>query len=99
MKKVLGLVLGAAAFAFMGWDFSHFVEEIQKLPKASETPVEAMAVLTGGKGRLHEALSDFSRGQGRYLLISGVAENAGFDDIVRANGGPSLTDDQKVRVI
>ncbi len=99
MKFRLGLLLSVILF-LLGLDLLRFADEIAQVSgKTSQQTVALVAVLTGGQGRLKEALSDFSEGRGQYLLISGVAENASLDDILKANAVELSSKELRQRII
>lgn len=86
-------------FAVFLWDLQRFVSEIFLLPNESEASVDLVAVLTGGKGRLAEALNSFKDGKGQYLLISGTGEGSSLSDILRVNNIEEFPDTLRDRVI
>jgi uncharacterized SAM-binding protein YcdF (DUF218 family) len=92
MKKSLyaaaiGLLM-AASIWLMG-----LVWFVSTLPSPHQlqvsAPAQAIAVWTGGAGRIEKGLDLLLRGKGRYLLISGVYRNADkseiFSDFRRRN--------------
>ena len=55
-------------------------------------PVDLIVVLTGGQGRLKEAVQFLQNGRGRYLFVSGTAPKAQLLDILKANKIETLSD-------
>ena len=68
----------------------------QRMPKK---PVDLIVVVTGGQGRLKKALEFFEEGKGEYLLISGVGDNVGLNDILEANAYSQLPEILRTRII
>jgi len=70
------------------FDMGFFAASLLPLPvDRSEIPqVDLIVALTGGQGRLKEALAFLEENRGKYLLISGVPVGLRLDSILKANG-------------
>lgn len=93
-----GWVLGLA-LTILVWDMGRFAGALEERSRAqflSAPSVDLIAVLTGGQGRLREAIDLFEGGKGRYLLISGTSSS--LEDILAANGGESLREVQRQNI-
>ncbi len=56
-------------------------------------PADGIVVLTGGKGRLEAGFMLLTQDKGRRLLVSGVHQSVGDQDLIRrTNGTPDLFD-------
>lgn len=64
-----------------------------------EEPVDLIAVLTGGQGRLREALNAFRMGGAQRLLISGSEPGVTLETILAANGASDLPEELKSRIV
>ncbi len=87
----LALRLGALLLCMLltlSFDLGFFAASL--LPESKsvvEVPeVDVIAVLTGGQGRLKEALNLLMMGKGKRLLISGVEPQAKISEIFLLNG-------------
>jgi uncharacterized SAM-binding protein YcdF (DUF218 family) len=61
--------------------FLNMIERVERPP----TKADAIVALTGGSQRIGDAVSLLASQHGRRLLISGVNEKAGREEILRAN--------------
>jgi uncharacterized SAM-binding protein YcdF (DUF218 family) len=80
-----GLAIGAAA---LGLGFVQFAQSLAtaELPARAIPKADGIVVLTGGAQRVPDAIDLLQGGHGRRLLISGVHEKAGKEEIARASG-------------
>lgn len=71
----------------IAFDLGFFAARLLPEPKspAEVGAVDLVVVLTGGQGRLREALQFLSSGKGKYLFISGTEPGATLSDILKAN--------------
>jgi uncharacterized SAM-binding protein YcdF (DUF218 family) len=83
MVGALALLSGGVllAIGFVSFSRSIATTEPQSIPRA-----DGIVVLTGGSQRLTDALSLLANGHGRKLLISGVHERTGREEIARTAG-------------
>lgn len=63
-----------------------FLWFLAQVPTPKDIPVskaqaDAIVVLTGGSGRLEHGLTRLAEGRGKILFISGVGENASFEEL------------------
>lgn len=83
---MLALLLIAGILLFAG--FLRFAEDIAGMaPPAELGDIDAIVVLTGGSQRIDQALSLFTDGVGRRMLISGVNPRTTAAQIKRFTGG------------
>lgn len=90
MKRSLrarGSIFLLIVLAVIIFDLGFFAASLLPAPRNPETieTVDLIAVLTGGRRRLKEAVTFLSQGRGKYLFISGVARGSDVDQIFRAN--------------
>jgi uncharacterized SAM-binding protein YcdF (DUF218 family) len=76
----LGLLAGLAGF----FAFASLVDQGARAPIGK---ADGVVVLTGGAHRISEGLDLIEQGQGRRLLISGVNERTGHDDVLKLHPG------------
>lgn len=76
------------------FDLGFFAAGLLPTPKNPEeiAPVDVIVVLTGGQGRLREAVQFLQNGKGKYLFVSGTAPKAQLLDILKANRIDSLSE-------
>ena len=67
---------------FLG-GFAAFLWMLDRLERAPLPSADAIVALTGGQGRIEDALDLLSRGYGRRLLITGVNERTSREAIAR----------------
>lgn len=82
---LLALVVLAAGLGGTGFWF--FTRSLERHERAPLDRADAIVALTGGSQRIEDAIDLLARGFGRRLLISGVNERTGRDEIVRLAGG------------
>jgi uncharacterized SAM-binding protein YcdF (DUF218 family) len=76
----LGLLAGLAGF----FAFANLVDQAARAPLGK---ADGVVVLTGGGHRIAEGLDLIERSQGRRLLISGVNERTGHDEMLKLHPG------------
>lgn len=87
-------VLALAAGVWLAWDFVHFARAVSGMTEPSPASLRGAAasggivVLTGGAQRLPDAAALLQNGHGQRLLITGVHEKTGKEEIARATGMP-----------
>jgi len=81
---VLALGLGAALWLVA--DFIGFSRSIATFEPRNPERADGIVVLTGGSQRLSDGLGLLAEGRGRRLLISGVYQKTGRDEIARKAG-------------
>lgn len=69
-----------ASLAAFSWLFFDFVKDTRGYRSAGKG-ADAIVVLTGGRGRTAEGLTQFRKGRGGVLILSGVHEDADLDAI------------------
>lgn len=76
------LLLSFLAFTVL-WlgGFILFARKIRNYPLDTETPTEAIVVLTGGRNRLSEAMRLYNAGKAEMLIISGVSRNVTLKEL------------------
>jgi uncharacterized SAM-binding protein YcdF (DUF218 family) len=79
-----GILVAVLAAGFAAFTRSIAVYEPRRIDKA-----QGIVVLTGGSQRLADGLSLLSQGYGQRLLISGVNQRTGREEIARTSGPPS----------
>jgi uncharacterized SAM-binding protein YcdF (DUF218 family) len=86
--------------AFVAYDLSTFAARLWPAsPKVEDLPsVDLIVVLTGGQGRLREALSLLQNQKGKELLISGTFAQSTIDDILSANEISDFPEAYKSRI-
>jgi uncharacterized SAM-binding protein YcdF (DUF218 family) len=67
---------------FLG-GFAAFLWMLDRLERSPLSSADAIVALTGGQGRVEDALDLLARGYGRRLLITGVNERTSRDAIAR----------------
>jgi len=77
------VILGAAALA----GFFIFVQTIARYERIPSGRTDAIVALTGGAQRIGDAIDLLGRGYAGRLLITGVNERIGLDEIARLNPG------------
>jgi uncharacterized SAM-binding protein YcdF (DUF218 family) len=100
MKKLLAVfLLIVALLALDVWRFTRGMYAAIS-PRAPETihAVDVIAVLTGGQGRLKEAVAFLAQGRGKYLFISGIRRGTPVEDIFEANHVPVSASEFKDRI-
>jgi uncharacterized SAM-binding protein YcdF (DUF218 family) len=80
-------------------DLGRFVSDIFSEATPTTASVDLVAVLTGGQGRLKEALLAFRGGEGKYLLISGTSEESNLGEILRVNHVENFPPELRDRVL
>ncbi|HEX2725701.1 MAG TPA: YdcF family protein [Beijerinckiaceae bacterium] len=80
--------LGVVAFAMaMLGGFYAFVSSIDRYERNPTARTDAIVALTGGAQRVGDAIDLLAKGYAGRLLISGVNERTGRDEIARLNPG------------
>ncbi len=79
------LLLGG--LAVLGWigGFIWFAQNIPMTTPDSPAPTDAIVVLTGGSGRLHEGLDLLASGKGKKLFVSGVYRGVDVAALLRVS--------------
>lgn len=87
-RTVLALTLagGASAALFCG-GFALFVGSLQFDERPPVVSTDGIVALTGGAQRIEDAIDLLAKGYGRRLLISGVNQRTGRDEIERLSPG------------
>ena len=80
---VVVLALGLGAAIWLVADFIGFSRSIATFEPRNPERADGIVVLTGGSQRLSDALGLLAEGHGRRLLISGVYQKTGRDEIAR----------------
>jgi uncharacterized SAM-binding protein YcdF (DUF218 family) len=80
------LALGLGAAVWMVVDFIGFSRSIATFEPRNPERADGIVVLTGGSQRLSDGLGLLAEGRGRRLLISGVYQKTGRDEIARKAG-------------
>lgn len=81
-------VLGAAMAATLaGAGFIAFVTSLDRLERDPPSRADAIVALTGGAERIRDAIELLARGFGTRLLITGVNERTGRDEIAKLSPG------------
>ena len=78
--KIIIILAVLASFAAAAWLFLDFVKDTRSYRSAGKG-AEAIVVLTGGRGRIAEGLTQLRKGRGGILILSGVHEDADLDAI------------------
>jgi uncharacterized SAM-binding protein YcdF (DUF218 family) len=85
----------------LAFDLGYFAKGL--LPEVGDPTavpeVDLIVVLTGGQGRLREALSFLNQGKGHSLFVSGTAPRTQLLDILKANNFESLSDELRGRIL
>jgi uncharacterized SAM-binding protein YcdF (DUF218 family) len=86
------MVTGIIAMGFLAalagfFAFANLVDQAAIAPSRS---ADGIVVLTGGGHRIDEGLELVDAGKGRRLLISGVNERTGHDDVLKLHPGSKL---------
>ncbi|MCU0885354.1 MAG: YdcF family protein [Beijerinckiaceae bacterium] len=77
------LALGLGAALWLVQDFLTFSRSIATFEPRNPERADGIVVLTGGSQRLSDGLGLLAEGHGRRLLISGVYQKTGRDEIAR----------------
>ena len=82
MKKTKIIIISGilAFFAASVWLFLDFVKDTRSYRSVGRG-ADAIVVLTGGRGRTAEGLTQLRKGKGGVLILSGVHEDADLDSI------------------
>ncbi len=81
-------LLGGGVVALLfGAGFITFVATLDRYEREPDGRADGIVALTGGAQRIGDALDLLARGYGRRLLITGVNERTGRDEIARLNPG------------
>ena len=91
------LVLGV----FLVVDAHHFAKSLAPSPLNQQIPpaqVDLIVALTGGKGRILEAVNFLEHDKGRYLFISGTTPGTTLKSIFAANRITTPVDSLKDRI-
>lgn len=85
LRWAAAFLIGAAALAMiaMAIGFAQFTRAIAVQEPSAVARADGIVVLTGGSQRLNDALGLLAQGQGKRLLISGVHQNTGREEIAR----------------
>ncbi len=88
MRQVAAVVLalGLGAAVWMVADFIGFSRSIATFEPRNPERADGIVVLTGGSQRLSDGLGLLAAGRGQRLLISGVYQKTGRDEIARKAG-------------
>ena len=78
------------------WFARSFLPEEPSAAQIAKT--DLVVVLTGGQGRLREAIELLKLGKGERLLISGVDPRSKLDGLLRANRIEDVSEDIKSRI-
>ena len=73
------IILSILSFIF---GFIKFFSLIKNFKTSENVNIQGIAVLTGGKGRISEAIKVFRENPLSYLLISGVDKNIDIEEII-----------------
>ena len=96
MKIRLYIILAFVVPACILYLVIGFIADVKGYTAAAASRADAIVVLTGGKGRIHEGLRLLRRGAGRALVLSGVHEDADLASIFHGEG---VTVDERERII
>jgi uncharacterized SAM-binding protein YcdF (DUF218 family) len=77
---------GVFAFLF-GAGFLAFIATLERYEREPVGRADAIVALTGGAQRVGDAIDLLAKGYGRRLLITGVNERTGREEIARLNPG------------
>lgn len=83
----LGCAAGALALAGVLGGFGLFVASLEEVERAPSERADGIVVLTGGSQRVEDAIDLLARGYAGRLLITGVNERTGRDEISRLTPG------------
>jgi uncharacterized SAM-binding protein YcdF (DUF218 family) len=86
LAQSLTTLVFLAAAALVG-GFFLFISSLNSYDNAPPAQADAIVALTGGAHRVTDAIDLLSRGHGSRLLISGVNEMTGREEIARLNPG------------
>ncbi|MGL4729137.1 MAG: YdcF family protein [Bosea sp. (in: a-proteobacteria)] len=81
MRVVVGILSVTVLAGLAG--FFAFSNLVDQAVSVSPRKADGIVVLTGGSRRIDEGLELMEAGQGRRLLISGVNERTGHDDVLK----------------
>jgi uncharacterized SAM-binding protein YcdF (DUF218 family) len=81
---VTSLMIGALIWLAVG--YARFQSAIVTGEPGAPPRVDGIVVLTGGAQRVNDGLALLAEGRGKRLLISGVHEKTGRDEIARLSG-------------
>lgn len=77
------MVLAVAAVVAWGYGFYRFARMIPDRAPQSDMTTDAIVVLTGGTGRVHEGLTLLEAGAARKLFVSGVYRGVDVQALLR----------------
>jgi uncharacterized SAM-binding protein YcdF (DUF218 family) len=98
-RRSASIILLAFAGLFIlayGYFFLGFVSDLKPNTAEDLSAVEAIVVLTGGRGRVEEGLRLMRATATGLLVVSGVHEDADIDSIFIKAG---ITDDERARIV
>lgn len=81
------LLAGSVFVALFGTGFVAFVATLDRYERNPADRADGIVALTGGAQRIGDAIDLLAKGYGRRLLITGVNERTGRDEIARLNPG------------
>lgn len=79
----VAVVLAATATVAWGYGFYRFAQMIPERAPPLEMTTDAIVVLTGGTGRVHEGLTLLESGAARKLFVSGVYRGVDVQALLR----------------
>ena len=88
LRRILGLataVLVGAGLLLLGIGYARFAAMIDAREPASTPRTDAIVVVTGGAQRVGDAMGLLGAERGRRLLISGVNEKTGREELAKLN--------------
>ncbi|MDD4556882.1 MAG: YdcF family protein [Alphaproteobacteria bacterium] len=99
MKKLAYISLFFCSIFFSLWfgGFLAFNQKIYAFKIDKETKTDAIVVLTGGKYRLHEAMTLLNENLAENLFISGVDKKISLQKIININNVPEI-DFEKIAI-
>lgn len=81
--RKLGWLLGAFCGLWLAGFLVYLVDAFNSAPPNPLPPADGIVVLTGGDGRISEALALLARGEAPLMLISGVAKGTYLGDFTQ----------------
>lgn len=84
--RIVGVVLATLVLAALAGFFA-FASLVDQVAHAPQRSADGVVVLTGGGHRIDEGLGLLASGRGRRLLISGVNERTGHDELLKLHPG------------
>jgi uncharacterized SAM-binding protein YcdF (DUF218 family) len=86
LAAVVLAVVCLGSVVLLGFGFFRFQRAISFVEPGRAPHADGIVVLTGGAQRVQDAMALLAEGRGKRLLISGVHEKTGRDEIARLTG-------------